>query len=351
MSSFEKTDQPPAYTMDVNDEPSFNNNELEAASCIAYDPPSYYEAAKLSEPIKLAPFETSQLELNEIEIRNVFKKYAARKLAIQFSSIDKMVYTKIEHQKAYVYKINSLKEERRLHMKTRPHSSSIPIDGPINKLDDVPTDLWKVTIQRPSEFVSGKSPFVKVEHTEVKRQCHSCKGSGTGTCISCGGLGVRMSFDGKNLNTTICIGCGGSGKRVCPPCAGSGEVVEYQTVQATWKALLNQLVASPVSILNEKQLNSNLGVPLLNVTDDCVKSFTKLDIQNESIIEFSQRTLAEITKENDGSKLIKLNHSIYVIPVTTVEFTINGDIGIFHIYGTSYKVKIDSYPSKTCCIS
>lgn len=325
-----------------------NLPQLKATSSL-FGPPSYEEVKKLVESTKPAEFD--EIKLTESEIRNIFRPYAARKAGIPFSSVDHMVYTNITSDNCYVYKINSLVEERTVVDKERPYRNGALVDGPV-KGEQV--DLWAVKVPHPSKFVSGKSPAVPIEHTEVLCQCSKCKGSGMMTCLSCGGLGMTMTYmklgNYSHLQTSPCLVCSGSGKRVCVSCQGSGQVVEYQAVVATWKSTTNQLVTSPVPELTEKFINSNIGIPLFNVTGESIEPLAAGDICNEAIVRFSQEKLQQIEKDNYDARILKLNHTIAAVPVTIVDFTLKDQPGQFVIYGTNYKVKINRYPSRSCCI-
>jgi len=327
---------------------------------VCCDPPVYMDITQYN-PRYIQPYQASPID--ESEVRSVVTKHVSGKVLYSSSAVQQMIYSNIDTQLCYLYKLETFSEKRETKWMIKPHDPCAPVDGPHNGPIPGP---WDVVVLPSLEYKADKKK-VTVPHSEHVQQCHKCCGrgnimckhcSGVGfkSCSSCGGSGVRSSGNPctscSSSGRDKCIWCSSHGHKKCDHCIGHGHLKYYIQLKATW-SVQEDYYASNSCGLKEKILKDATGTKILLEDNVTVKPVLPGEFHDQGVTSASSNLIVKHGNNCPGEKIVKQRHSLTAIPVAIVSYTRKGVPGSFFVYGemSDRKAHFDSYPSKNCCIS
>jgi hypothetical protein len=281
---------------------------------------------------------------------------------------EKMKINSIEPTTAYKYCMNSYCERRKVEWKDKPYKHGGVIDGPFN---GPAPGTWQIFQQRPEDF-KNETFYHTVPHTEQVRKCGKCRGYCVIKCTKClkhfpnaggphgqwkpmGGIDCPSCHQGKKdgeqcgrcqgRGWLLCTSCHGKKYKACPKCDATGKLIHYLELKIDFKDHDDNYIHEVTNLPDELIMGAT-GETLMNE-----KAFRIGPIINFHVREINEKS--RILIEEHAAKCLNevmhmQKHRLESIPVNQVNYEIDGEKGVFFVYGNEHFVFSHDYPAQCC---
>ncbi|XP_030621959.1 protein SSUH2 homolog [Chanos chanos] len=270
-----------------------------------------------------------------------------------------MLFTAVNHEMAYIYKLESFTEQRSVCVRFEPCLTTAPLASSEGRREPQP---WKVKVT-PAKMFTNQVYNYRLMHTDSHSSCRLCQGekwlpcdrcSGSARvrCSSCRGRGSsgrlwpRACSRCQGQRLMPCPFCMSLGQVCCEMCLGYGRLCFFKELRVEFRAHAQSRLQGGCSIPDKKLLRA-AGEVLHSSVAETVPPLMTFPVSEVNAA--SRQLMEECHGLWPDCRIIQQRHLLKAVPIAHVQYTWRNSYGNFYVYGAERAVYFPNYPRPKIC--